>query len=60
MNEKVTKRWVDSLNSTLFTLNVKKNLDLCFLGEKIKKPITKTQKDPSTICRTHGAGENTK
>ena len=27
MNEKVTKRWVDCLNSMLFGLNVKKNLD---------------------------------
>jgi len=34
MNEKVTKRWSDSLNSTLFTLNVKKNLDLGFLKQK--------------------------
>ena len=36
MNEKVTKRWVDSLNSTLFTLNVKKNLALCFFKLKNK------------------------
>ena len=34
MNEKVTKIWVDSLNSMLFTLNVKKNLDLGFLKQK--------------------------
>ncbi len=34
MNEKVTKRWVNSLNSMLFTLNVKKNLDLGFLKQK--------------------------
>jgi hypothetical protein len=34
MNVKVTKRSADGLNSMLFALNVKKNLDLDFLKSK--------------------------
>ena len=39
--EKVTKKWLEwfySLNSTLFALNVKKNLDLSFLKQKSLPP----------------------
>ena len=44
MNEKVTKRWVDCLNSMRFALNVKKNLDLLIIGGKNINTM-KTQKD---------------